>query len=211
MTAVAAALERRALLAVTKSALIPTLQLGAWLRGSRDPLLFGATSAGWLGDVLLLPREGDRSASDERRQLRCGAMAFGVQQVGYVALMARAGVRPKVARVATVAPWLGGLSILDTLMGDGAAPDPIITTYGVLLGGMTVMAWSSPTTTTSAGGVLFLASDSMILIRELLLKRRLTRGLAEAFVLGSYAVAQALLINGLQDPGGRSEGGHDGY
>lgn len=193
-TAAAGALDRRTVLVAVKSALVPTLQVGAWLRGSQDPVLYGATAAGWLGDLILLPRAGEQSAASQRRQLRSGAVAFGVQQIGYVTLMARSGIRPKASRVAAVVPWLGGLSALDTLGGDSAAPDPIITAYGVLLGGMTTMAWSSSTRAMQTGGVLFLASDSMILIREVLLKRRLPRAAAEAFVLGTYAAAQALLV-----------------
>ena len=193
-TAAAGALDRRPLLVAAKSALVPTLQVGAWLRGSRDPLLYGATSAGWLGDVILLPRREVPSVAAERRQLRSGAIVFGVQQIGYVTLMARSGIRPRASRIAAVVPWLGGLSALDTLSGESSAPDPIITAYGVLLGGMTTMAWSSPNRAMQAGGVLFLASDSMILIREVLLKARLPRAAAEVFVLGTYAAAQALLV-----------------
>ncbi|PWJ24776.1 YhhN-like protein [Branchiibius hedensis] len=202
-TAAAGALGRRPLLVVAKSALVPTLQAGAWLRGSRDPILFGATSAGWLGDVILLPRPHTQPADAERRQLRCGAIAFGLQQIGYVTLMARAGVRPRPRRVVAVLPWLGGLSVLDTVTGAGSAPDAIITAYGVLLGGMAIMAWSSPSTAMQTGGVLFLASDSMILIREKVLSATMARAATEAFVLGTYAAAQALLIRALETPGDR--------
>ncbi|KYH43980.1 lysoplasmalogenase [Branchiibius sp. NY16-3462-2] len=196
-TATAGALDRRPVLIATKSALVPTLQVSAWLRGGLQPLLCGATTAGWIGDLILLPRAREQSDASQRRQLRSGAIAFGIQQVGYVTLMARGGIRPKASRVAAVVPWLGGLSALDTLAGESSAPDPIITAYGVLLGGMTTMAWSSPTRAMQIGGVLFLASDSMILIREVLLKRRLPRAAAEAFVLGTYAAAQALLVDEL--------------
>lgn len=196
-TALSGAFDRQLLHAVTKSALVPTLQIGAWVRGNRDPVLLGASSAGWLGDVILLPRTGASSPEAQRRQLRWGAVAFGVQQIGYIGLLARAGVRPQWRRLAVVAPWLGGLSALDMLGGEGSAPDPIITTYGVLLGGMTTMAWSTRSTAMQCGGVLFLASDSMILIREVLVKGRVPRALAEVFVLSTYAAAQALLIGEL--------------
>lgn len=198
-TAVAGALDRRRVLIVAKSALVPTLQVGAWLRGARNPMLFGSTTAGWIGDLILLPRATAPSPAEERRQLRAGAIAFGVQQIGYLALMARSGVRPKASRVTAVVPWLGGLAVLDARAGESSAPDPIITTYGVLLVGMTTTAWSSPARAMQTGGVLFLASDSMILIREVLLARRVPRAAAEAFVLGTYAAAQALLLGHL-DP-----------
>ena len=122
--------------------------------------------------------------------------------------MARAGVRPQPRRVVAVLPWLAGLSVLDTVTGAGSAPDPIITAYGVLLGGMAIMAWSSPSTAMQTGGVLFLASDSMILIREKVLSATMARAAAEAFVLGTYAAAQALLIRALETPGDRP--GHTG-
>lgn len=196
-TAVAGALGRRVVLASAKSALVPILQAGAWWRANRDPLLYAATSAGWLGDIVLLPPSADRSVVDQRRELRCGAVAFGLQQVGYVAMMARSRVRPKGSRAVALVAWLAGLSLLDTLAGEGSAPDPIITTYGVLLGAMATMAWSAPSRAMQCGGVLFLASDSMILVRDVLLTGRLSRALAEAFVLGTYATAQALLIGEL--------------
>ena len=197
VTALSGALDRRRVHAVTKSVLVPTLQAGACARGSRDPLLYAASSAGWLGDILLLPRRGTPSVEAQRHQLRSGAVAFGVQQIGYMAMMARNGVRPKAGRMAAVVPWLACLSVLDMRGGEASAPDPIMTTYGVLLGGMTTMAWSAPSRAMQCGGVLFLASDSMILIREVLLEGRVPRVLAEVFVLGTYAAAQAMLIGEL--------------
>lgn len=193
----AAATGHRRALMVSKSLLVPTLQAGVLARRTGDCSLFLAATAGWLGDIVLLPAASERSPEAERRQLRTGAVAFGVQQVGYSALMWRRGVRPQVRRVAVVAAWLAALATLDARAGSSSAPDWVLTGYGVLLGGMTALAWSSGRGDLRAGGVLFLASDSVILVRELLLTRPWSRAAAEAFVLGTYASAQALLVGRL--------------
>lgn len=199
VAAVSGALGHRRTHAVSKSLVVPVLQAGLAARRQTGWLLLAARGAGWCGDVLLLPPDGDESAADERRRLRRGAVAFGIQQIGYCTLMWRAGVRPTAWRAAVVIAGLGALSALDTVKGDGA-PDAVITAYGVLLGAMTTLAWSSGSAQLRAGGLLFLASDAMILVREVLLRNPAGRAIAEAFVLGTYASAQALLVAGLVPP-----------
>ncbi|KNX39255.1 hypothetical protein VV01_06685 [Luteipulveratus halotolerans] len=205
-TTVTGALERHRAHAVVKTPLVPMLQVGLVrrARASRPAglaTLLTATTGAAVGDWFTL----EASGGDERgrRRLRAGASAFGVQQAGYIALLLRAGHRPTRRTVVPVVATLAGLALLESRSGDGgvAAPDPVLTGYGVLLGSMAALAMGAPDSTragTQAGGAAFLASDATIIVREHLLRGPRAQAAAEAFVLASYTISQALLVDGLE-------------
>lgn len=176
--------------AVSKAVLVPLLMPGAAV-----PLRVALAGA-WAGDLALLPPAVPEDDVAARRRLRRGAAAFAVQQAGYLALLRGSGVRPRAQVAVPVGAWLGALAVLDARR-QGGRPDVVVTGYGVLLGAVTITAMSGPEPLRE-GGAWFLASDSTILLRELLLRRPATRALAEGFVLASYALAQRRLVDGLR-------------
>ncbi|MBZ5735832.1 lysoplasmalogenase [Nocardioides sp. TRM66260-LWL] len=194
-TAVAGAREHRPSLVPTKGALMPLLA-SAVTTGRDRGLLRTALAAAWAGDLALLPPRAPEDDAAARRRLRRGAAAFAVQQAAYLTLLARRGHRPRPAVAAAVGAWLGTLAVLDVRAG-GGRPDPVVTGYGLLLGTMAATALGSNDGELRTGGGMFLASDSAILLRELLLSDHRTRALAEAFVLLTYADAQWHLVQGL--------------
>lgn len=205
VTSAAGALGQRRLHSATKMALVSLLQAGL-ARDARQTcpkgltsLLLGTTAAG-VGDAILLPRVD--AAGEPRRQLRLGAAAFSVQQVIYTGMLTHAGARPTARTVAPVAAVLLGLATLDTAT--EGRPDLVVSGYGALLGAMAATALSAGRLGDDArrwlpaGGAAFLASDALILVREQLLTGRTSRAIAQGAVLASYALAQALLVDGLQ-------------
>ncbi|AKU19039.1 hypothetical protein VV02_17260 [Luteipulveratus mongoliensis] len=206
-TTVTGALENHRWQAFVKTPLVPMLQVGLLRRaGAAQPAglaaLLVATTGAAVGDWFMLESGRAADAGEQRRLLRIGASAFGVQQAGYIALLARAGYRPTRRTVLPVAAGLAGLAVLDSA--ETRQPDPIVTAYGLLLGTMTAFATGGRPGARgmrhriSAGGAAFFASDATIMIREHLLHGRRTRAVAEAFVLVSYTAAQAALVDGLE-------------
>ena len=205
-TTVTGVLERHRAQAWVKTPLVPMLQVGLVrrARASRPAglaTLLAATTGAAVGDWFML----GASTDDEhgRSRLRAGASAFGVQQAGYIALLLRSGHRPSRRTAVPVAAVLAALAALESCSGDGgpSAPDPVLTGYGVLLGSMAALAMSAPDGSrrgVQVGGAAFLASDATILLREHVLRGPRARAAAEAFVLVTYTVAQALLVDGLE-------------
>lgn len=191
VTAVAGAIGWRRTLAVSKSLIVPLLQ-----DKRMSSTLRVALAGAWAGDVILLPPRIPEDEAAARRRLHRGAAAFAVQQMGYLTLMRRAGISPKAKVAVPVALWLAGIAVLDGRI-RGRAPDPWISGYGLLLGTSTITAMSSGDAALRRGGAVFVASDSMIMLRELLLKDPTARAVAEGFVLLSYALAQRSLVDGL--------------
>lgn len=205
-TTVTGALEKHRAQAFVKTPLVPMLQAGLLRRaGGARPgglgALLVATTGAAVGDWFMLESERAADDGETRRLLRVGASAFGVQQAGYIGLLARAGARPTKATVLPVVAGLAGLAVLDA--SKTKAPDPVVTAYGLLLGTMTSFALahrgSGAQRWIPVGGAAFLASDATIMIREHLLTSRRSRALAEVFVLTTYTVAQALLVDGLEE------------
>ncbi|WP_156822569.1 lysoplasmalogenase family protein [Demetria terragena] len=200
MTTVTGACGPQRVHSASKAAMVPALQ-GSVVRHWKElaapsrGVLLGATTAALVGDLLLVaPAAGD-SPEDSRRRLQRGAMAFGVQQVGYLALLRLVGARPRWRSSLPIAAVLAGLASLDTAK--QSAPDPIVTTYGVLLGAMAAHAAESADQRIRLGGIVFLASDAMILLREQVLKEGSNAAIAAGlFVMATYAVAQRSLIDG---------------
>lgn len=199
-TTVADAAGQHRLHGVSKAAMVPALQVSVlrrWdvLSAQSRTALLGSTAAALVGDVLLIDPAGGESEAESRRRLRRGAAAFGVQQIGYVLLLRRLGARPRWRTALPVAALLAGLAGLDTAK--ESAPDPVVTSYGLLLGAMAAHAAESEDRRIRWGGTAFLASDAMILVREQLLAERAGADRAAgAFVLATYAFAQRALIDG---------------
>lgn len=202
-TILAGGMQQHRVHAVAKAAMVPALQgsvVRHWtgLSGGSRAVLLGSTAAALVGDVLLVPPAEGESDRDSRRRLRRGAAAFGVQQLGYIGTLHHLGARPRWRTAVPAVALLAGLAALDTAK--ESAPDPVVTSYGVLLGTMAVHAMEADDGRIRLGGAAFLASDAMILVREQLLGEQPTAKLAAgAFVLATYALAQRWLVDGFID------------
>lgn len=202
-TILAGGMQQHRVHAVAKAAMVPALQgsvVRRWagLSERSRTVLLGSTAAALVGDVLLVPPAEGESDDESRRRLRRGAAAFGAQQLGYLSILRRLGARPRWRTAVPAAALLAGLAALDTAK--ESAPDPVVTSYGVLLGTMAVHAMEADDWRIRLGGTAFLASDAMILVREQLLGDQPSAELAAgAFVLATYALAQRWLVDGFID------------
>lgn len=167
-------------------------------------LLVGLT-AGWVGDLVLLPRKND---------LNKGAAAFAVNHLAYQVLLARAGARPGAFRAAVRYPPWAASAI-------GAAftrPDllPAAAGYGAMLA-TTSMLGDDPTLESAGavgepadgdprygighGGNLFLVSDALLMLRALVGEEGAVGKLLDAAVMDTYTAAQLLLVDGILELG----------
>ena len=188
---------------IAKPLMVPALAA----RGVRPMSTLGvALTAATVGDVLLIDPD------DDARILR-GATAFAVMQGCYCWLLAERGARPTAAnavprlagwataaalltrRSPAVAPGLAGygltLAAMSTLAADLAVAPGSDTVAGVVVPG------SDPRSRLALGGILFTASDALIVFRRLFLDRESHRRVAEGAILATYALAQLFLVEGL--------------
>ncbi len=171
-------------------------------------LLLGSLAAATVGDVFMIDPD------DDDRLCR-GARSFAVMQAGYATVLARRGARPTPpAVVPRLLSWLGAAVLLRSRARPVA---PTLTGYGAVLGTMsalaadpalapgarvvagTVVPNSDPRSRLGLGGLLFLGSDSLIVVRRLFVRGEKGRKVAEAAVLASYVAAQALLVEGMTE------------
>lgn len=189
---------------VVKPMLLPSLagrvlRSGAPVR-ERVAGLIGL-AGGLAGDVVLL-RSG---------RLPQGAAGFAVNHAAYCWLLWRRGARPSLGRVAVrVLPLAGAAGLA---MWRRRELLPIVAGYGTLLAAVSTLADDrvlthsglTPTLGLGHGGNLFLVSDALLFTREVLTTADTWPArLADAGVMGTYTVAQLLLVDGLF-----SEYGHD--
>ena len=174
-------------------------------------LLVGLT-AGWIGDLVLMPRNND---------LNKGAAAFAVNQVAYIKMLHDAGARPNRFRALTRYPlWAASVA--------GAAftrPDllPAAAGYGLLLTGTSMLgddstlvdgltspadlapgadlAAADPRFGIGHGGNLFLISDALLMLRALVGEEGVVGKLLDAGVMDTYTAAQLLLVDGILELG----------
>lgn len=190
---------------VSKLTLAPTLAAGVLAtRSGRSPgrtgTLLAALAGSTVGDWYMY--RSSRSEGDRARALmRRGAGAFGVQQAGLVALLLHDGARPARGPVAVTATTLAGLAVLD---GDGGAPDPVLTGYGLLLGSMAALSMGDGGRrrhgrAVALGGALFLVSDAAIIVGQRCARTPRARAISSGVVLSTYTAALALLVHGLRD------------
>lgn len=203
-TTLGAVTGRERLHAAAKYALAPLLMAEvaagehAWSTPRRDRTitqLVGLVGSAW-GDHVMLG-ESRATGGDARRQMRQGAASFSAQQTALLALMHEHGLRFERRDVALVLGGLAGLGVLDAVTGssNSALPDPVLTGYAVLLTSMAVLAQHSPRT--RPFGMLFLASDAVIVARQLL-PAGWARNAADGVVMGTYATALAGLVCALE-------------
>ena len=189
----------RAARAVTKTALVPTLAAAV---PPRSPAVAVGLAGSWAGDVALMV--------DGPRAFRAGVASFAVAHGGYVAALA-----PHVSRERMLASRRGRLMAGSTLasaplMGLAAhRVDPRlgvpVTAYTLTVASMaavTQAVGSDPATRRllAVGGAVFLASDTVLGTRDLVLAGRpdaSTRWM-ERVVMATYTLAQALLAVGFR-------------
>lgn len=191
---------------IPKLALVPALMAGAaWRRRLSATLAvagLGATAGDWW--MLRSGETEDQDPARSRRYLRLGAAAFAVQQLGYGVLLVRRGARLRVAPVLRSVAVLGALAVLEGRGEEGGGlPDPVLAAYGLSLGTMAALTAGTPSRDAgrdplvATGGALFLASDALIIVRQQV-SHRVARAALEAAVLGTYTIAQAILVHELE-------------
>lgn len=163
-------------------------------------LIGGAVVASAVGDVWMWREEFADDEASKDRNLQIGAASFGVAQAFYSAAMVQAGARwstraflPRFAAMGEPAALLAKFR---------PALLPVLGTYGNALATMSALASTTGSPQLTAGGLVFQASDGAILNRRFLLPadqpgKAVARTAVEAWVLGSYFTAQALLLDGL--------------
>lgn len=204
-TTVAAMAGRHRTHAVSKMLVAPTLAAGVVATWSercpkRGSTLLVALAGSTVGDWFMY-RSSRSTGAVSRQQMRLGASAFGVQQIGLIGLLHHDGARLRPVPTVAAATVMAGLAVLDS---DGGAPDPVLGTYGVLLGSMSALAMgegSSPRAgrTIALGGALFLLSDAAIIVGQQLADTPARRAVADGVVLSTYTAALALLVHGLRE------------
>ncbi|PBC51022.1 hypothetical protein CJ179_09610 [Rhodococcus sp. ACS1] len=207
-TVVGAVTGRERLQRVAKPLIAPALAARVLRRraGTDVALLLAGLTAATVGDVFMIDPD------DDARLVR-GASAFAVMQVGYSALLLRRGARPTVpALLPRLAGWAGAAALLRGRAKEVAAP---LTAYGALLGTTSTLS-ADPSLAPGAdvfanvavpgtdrrswlgvGGMLFTASDGLIVVRRLFIRGERGRAAAEGAILASYAAAQLLLVEGM--------------
>lgn len=204
-TTVAAMTGRDRVHLVSKLALAPTLAAGVAATRStrsrgRSTTLLVALGGSLAGDWFMY-RSGRTEGAVSRQQMRLGASAFAVQQVGLIRLLLRDGARPRPVPTAGAAGVMAVLAVLDS---DGGVPDPVLGGYGVLLGAMSALAMGeggSPRARrgVALGGSLFLLSDAAIIVSQRYATTPARRAVADGVVLSTYTAALGLLVRGLRD------------
>lgn len=204
-TTVAAMLGRDRTHAASKVLIAPTLAAGVLATRSercaqRSATLLVALAGSTVGDWFMY-RSARATGDEARQQMRVGASAFGVQQVGFIGLLLHDGARPRPFPTAASGLALAGLAVLDS---DGGAPDPVIGAYGALLGSMSALAMgegSSPRAgrAIALGGALFLVSDAAIILGQSFADSAAKRAVADGVILATYTAALALLVHGLRE------------
>lgn len=194
--------------AVSKLALAPSLAAGVLTTRSdrsaaRTATLVVALAGSMVGDWYMY-RSSRSEGARSRASMRRGAGAFGVQQVGLIRLLVDDGARPRPAATAVAATTMAALALVD---GQGAAPDPVLVGYGLLLGSMSALAMGDGPPRRRAvagGGALFLLSDAAIIAGERFATTPTHRAVASGIILSTYTAALGLLVHGLrEDPSGR--------
>lgn len=195
-TVLAAATNRDRVQRVAKPLMVPALAvrvLRARRRGQVGDvdavLLATGLVAATIGDLFMLQPD------DDRRIVR-GASSFAVTQLAYSSVFYRHGARPTAP---TAAPRLlagTGLGVLLARKSPRVALQ--LSAYGATLSTMSALAAAPGLSHRSAaGGMLFAVSDGLIAVRRTLVHDPRARARTEAAILATYALAQALLVEGM--------------
>lgn len=169
-------------------------------------LLLGALAAATVGDVFMID-------PDDDKRLTRGATSFAVMQAGYSTVLACHGARPtRAALIPRLASWAGAAGLLHSRAPEVART---LAAYGLVLGTTSTLSADpalAPEASTvggvavpsadgrirlALGGLLFTGSDGLIVVRKLFLRGKTVRAVSEGLVLGTYAAAQLLLVEGM--------------
>lgn len=190
---------------VSKMLIAPTLAAGVLTtRSQRCPRRTGtlllALAGSTVGDWFMYTSSRSTGA-DSRHRMRLGASAFGVQQLGLIALLHHDGARPRRLPSTTAAAVMAALGIIDS---DGDVPDLVLGSYGLLLGTMAALAMGEGDRpgrgrAIALGGALFLLSDAAIITGQRVTTTPARRMVADGVVLSTYTAALALLVHGLRE------------
>lgn len=214
-TVVGGVIENDKLQLVAKPLIAPALAARVLRRrGNIDrvdtAVLLGSLAAATVGDVFMID-------PDDDARLTSGARSFAVMQLGYSAVLARRGARPSASTL--VPRVLGWLGLAGPVWSRARAVAPTLTAYGVLLGSTSTLSadpalapgarvvagvpvpTAGPRSRLALGGLLFSGSDALIVVRRLFVRGDAGRRAVEGVVLATYAAAQALLIEGMTEPG----------
>jgi uncharacterized membrane protein YhhN len=163
---------------LTKPLLMPVLMAG------RDQPTQRALALGWVGDLALL---GDGDAA-----FRAGLLSFLAGHLAWIsALRQRPGGGRLRARPALAVPPLAATAVVNAYLWPRTGTNRLpVLAYSAALLAMSLTALDRGTPAAAAGGMLFLASDSLLALQKFG-ARRLPAG--EGLVMASYAAAQALL------------------
>ncbi|MFI8569310.1 lysoplasmalogenase family protein [Rhodococcus sp. NPDC078407] len=176
---------------IAKPMIVPALATG--LDPVRDRVLLVGLAAATTGDVLLIDPDDDSA-------LEWGARAFAVMQGSYTYLLLRRGARPTlVDAVPRYAGWAAAAALLARRQ---PAVASTLSAYGAVLATTSTLSAVSPARggdrRLMIGGVLFTASDALIVFRRLFLTEDRPRRAAESIVLSTYVAAQVLLVEALR-------------
>lgn len=162
--------------------------------GVAKPWVLAALVFGLLGDIgLLISADGEPDPP-----FIAGLAAFLVGHVCYIIGFLRAGAHGlDLLAGLLVVVGIAGLSLPQVLRGAmriaGRPFTIVVGAYSVVLGAMTVLAVGTGIVATAIGGVLFLASDTLIARERFVAPVR--RG--PLLVIASYHLAQFLIVIGL--------------
>lgn len=206
-----------------KPLIMTSLQLGlarsACHRSDVDNvLLFGSAGASLVGDWMMMQEEFAPTPRESDVWLKRGAACFAVNHALITTLAVKHGARPTKQDVLL---RLGSLAeaklVLFATNRELFVP---IAWYSAALSTMSAVMASPALIPTDAaagdprrglelGGLSFVASDGTILHRRTFFKNTGAGNAAEAFVLASYALAQMLLVDGLEAVADRSQNAAD--
>ncbi|MGO1949615.1 MAG: lysoplasmalogenase family protein [Mycobacteriaceae bacterium] len=215
VSVVAAAAGRRGdrLTRLVKPTLMPLLAAATVTsspKARRNPVLLAGLAGGWLGDIILMGKDGrSDDASVRARNVNKGSAAFSVNQAAYIAELWRRGHRPKRSTVTLRVPVLASGALTAATGAPAALPAAI--GYGSALATTSVLA-SDPGKVgkrgnaelqgVGLGGNLFVLSDGLILARHAFLAGdkplvRALDGVVDGLVMATYVAAQLLIVEGL--------------
>lgn len=162
--------------------------------GAAQPWIVAGLVFGLLGDVALMIADDDRADA----AFVAGLAAFLAGHICYIVGFARTGVRfLDLLAGLLVVVGVAGLALPQILRGAartaGRRFAAVVGAYAAVLGGMSVLAAGTGIAVTAIGGVLFLASDT------LLARQRFVAHIKHGpvLVIVTYHLAQFLIVIGL--------------
>lgn len=216
VVSLAGAARRRPIVIVAKPAcllcVVAGLVPGATRRCVSDNLLLaGTTASALLGDYVMLREEYQTTDETARgRWLVAGAACFAATQLGYLALLRRAGAHPSPGRALPGAVILVQCGQLISRREPSLA-GPLVG-YGALVVTMAASAADPELKDRwiGVGGMCFVLSDALIINRRLGGWPTRAQTLSEWAILVSYFIAQRLLLSGLAELAGGAMPARDG-